>query len=121
MQALSAVLLLGLLGHTLGQSLSSLPLNTISVPAGFSIALYSQSPVNKARQMALSGNDSRIVYVGSTADTVTWQHLAVILGGQTFGPFTEEYARLLIQVWLKDRAVLFYAGEQAGLRASAAY
>ncbi|KAK9803090.1 hypothetical protein WJX73_000282 [Symbiochloris irregularis] len=72
MRGLAAVALLCLVSTVAAQtsSLSSLPLNDIQLPEGFSIALYSQTPVRKARQLALSGNDSRVVYVGSTADTV---------------------------------------------------
>lgn len=60
--------------HTiLGQPLPQLPLDLISLPSGFNIALYSQDTIPKARQLALSTGSSPsnpnavIVYVGSNA------------------------------------------------------
>ena len=58
--------LLGLCSRVAGQTLS-LPLDTIALPPGFSIDLYTSTPLPSARTLVLSDNTTagNIVYVST--------------------------------------------------------
>lgn len=64
---LLALAVIGLLCHAAAQTILNLPLDTIALPPGFTIDLYTTTPVPNARTLVLSDDTSNgtIVYVST--------------------------------------------------------